>query len=409
MRFCPKCETKLERDIENSTDYAICSNCDKPTKEKLDEKAIDEWDKLFHESLIGVYRYTSYDKNKTLSQRILFYKSYYLEKILSDEGHSNKIIQEILSINSSVWITAFKDKTIDIKNFERYRGTLVDVSRNKSITTTVTKGKSIKKNKKIRENIIILDKNIDLKYKIFMNAVSNLKKEIIRKKLLRTRELQRGTNEPSKLIPFSTFIQWTNCKNNKKPLELDLTKITRLLNYHRYEIIFVKSNYIVAEHRKTKNCIFLNLIDNTKSNNWDISLHILSKLIMNLGKPTGNKSRDVEGFSDWDQGAITKYDWHAYNSEKSRHNALKQRLYVEGFEKTFGTIKGLQSLWSGSNHPNHDYLPEVEDDFLWLQTYPTRHQSSKNKLSSKYKELQKNNGQLKNKKPSSMFFVNVNE
>ena len=190
---------------------------------------------------------------------------------------------------------------------------------------------------------------------------------------------------------------------------MDLTKVTRLLNYHKYEIIFVKSNNIVAEHRKTKNCIFLNLIDSTKSNNWDISLHILSKLIMNLGKTTANKSKNVEGFGDWDQGAITKYDWHAYNSRKSRHNALKHRLYVEGFEKTFGTIKGLQSLWSGSNHPNHDYLPEVEDDFRWLQTYPTRHQSSKNKLSSKYKELQKNNAQLKNKKPSSMFFVNVSE
>ena len=409
MKFCTVCETKLERDIENSTDYAICPKCSKPTKEKLAEKAMDEWDKLFHEYLLGVHRYTDNYKNETFSQRISFYKLHYLEEILSDEGHSNKIVQEILIIDSSVWIKAFENKSIDIKNFQRRREVLEYVNRKKSITTTITKGKSIKKNKKLRQNNIILEENADLKYKIFMSTVNNLKKEIIRKKLLRTRELQRGTNEPNKLIPFSTFIQWTNCKNNKKHLELDLTKVTRLLNYHKYEIIFVKSNNIVAEHRKTKNCIFLNLIDSVKSNNWDISLHILGKLIMNLGKTTANKSKDVEGFGDWDQGAITKYDWHAYNSRKSRHNALKHRLYVEGFEKTFGTIKGLQSLWSGSNHPNHDYLPEVEDDFRWLQTYPTRHQSSKNKLSSKYKELQKNNAQLKNKKPSSMFFVNVSE
>ena len=36
-------------------------------------------------------------------------------------------------------------------------------------------------------------------------------------------------------------------------------------------------------------------------------MHILGKLIMNLGKPTGNESKDVEGFGDWDQGAITKF------------------------------------------------------------------------------------------------------
>ena len=388
MRFCTVCETKLERDIENSTDYSICSNCNKPVKEKLDEKAIDEWDQLFGEYLHGKYGYYRYvKKTKNLGMKILDYKSYSnLETILSDEGHSNKIIQEILGLNSSIWIKAFEDKFIDIKNFRHY-DTIINIKKRR-----VSINYQQKNNK-------IIDEEADLKYKIFINIINNLKKEIINWKIMR----------PKMLTSFSTFIQWTNCKHSKKPLELDLTKITRLLNYHKYDIIFVKTNNIVAEHRKTKICIFLNLIDSTESNNWDISLHILGKLIMNLGKPTANKSKDVEGFGDWDQGAITKYDWHAYNSRKSRHNALKQRLYVEGFEKTFGTIKGLQSLWSGSNHPNHDYLPEVEDDFRWLQTYPTRHQSSKNKLSSKYIELQKNNGELKNKKPSSMFFVNVNE
>ena len=396
MKFCTVCQTKLERDVENSTGYATCPKCSMPAKEKLDEKITHEWETLLHQYLVGMDGYTNEDKNKTWGQNISFYISHYLEVILSDKGHSNIIIGEISAINSTVWLAAFKDETIDIKNFQRRRDVLEYVNRKKYIRTT-------------RASKIISDKNAHLKYRIFMSAVNNLKKEIIRKKLLRTRDLQRGTNEPHKLIPFSTFIQWTNCKNNKKHSELDLTKVTRLLNYHKYEIILVESNNIVAEHRKTKNCIFLNLIDSTESNNWDISLHILGKLIMNLGKPTGNKSKDVEGFGDWESGAITKYDWHAYNSRKSRHNALKQRLYVEGFEKTFGTIKGLQSLWSGPNHPNHDYLPEVEDDFRWLQTYPTRHQSSKNKLSSKYGELQKNNEPLKNKKPSLMFFVNVSE
>ena len=388
MKFCTVCETKLERDVENSTDYAMCSNCNKTAKEKLDEKAIDEWEKLFGEYLFGKYGHYGYvNTPKNLSKKILDYKSYSnLETILSDEGNSNKIIQEILGINSSVWISAFEETPIDIKNF----------SHNDTIMTLVKRTERILYR---NQNNKITNEEIDLKYKIFMNMINNLKKEIIRWKLTRSKLL----------IPYSTFIQWTKCKNNKKPLEMDLTKITRLLNYHKYEIIFVKSNYIVAEHRKTKNCIFLNLIDSAKSNNWDISLDILRKLIMNLGKTTANKSKNVEGFGDWDQGAMTKYDWHSYDSRKSRHDALKHRLYVEGFEKTFGTIKGLQSLWSGSNHPNHDHLAEVEDDFLWLQTYPTRHQSSKNKLSNKYKELQKNNKQLKGKKPSSMFFVNISE
>ena len=210
------------------------------------------------------------------------------------------------------------------------------------------------------------------------------------------------------LIPFSTFVQWTNCKNNKKHSELDLTKVTRRLNYHKYEIILVESNNIVAEHTKTKKCIFLNLIDSTESNNWDISLRILGKLIMNLGKPTGNKSKDVEGFEDWEKEAMTKYNWHASNSRKSRHNALKQRLYVEGFEKTFGTIKALLPLWA-RNSKMHKHLPALKDDFHWLQTYPTRHQISKKRLFRKYKELQKNNEPLKNKKPGWMFFVNVSE
>jgi hypothetical protein len=388
MEFCNECGTKLERDIENSTDYAICSNCNKTVKKKLNEKAIDEWEKLFGEYLFGKYGYYGYvNTPKNLSKKILDYKLYSnLETILSDEGNSNKIIQEILGINSSVWISAFEETPIDIKNF----------SHNDTIMTLVKRTERILYR---NQNNKITNEEIDLKYKIFMNMINNLKKEIIRWKLTRSKLL----------IPYSTFIQWTKCKNNKNPLEMDLTKITRLLNNHRYEIIFIKSNNIVAEHRKTKNCIFLNLIDSAKSNNWDISLDILRKLIMNLGKTTANKSKNVEGFEDWDQGAMTKYDWHSYDSRKSRHNALKHRLYVEGFEKTFGTIKGLQSLWSGSNHPNHDHLAEVEDDFLWLQTYPTRHQSSKNKLSSKYRELQKNNEQLKNKKPNLMFFVNVSE
>jgi hypothetical protein len=410
MKFCTVCETKLERENDILIDGVIlvrgrkiCSKCSKPVKEKLDEKITEECETLFHQYLVGMYGYTNEDKNKTWGQNISFYKLHYFEKILLDEGHSNIIIREMLLINSSVWIAAVKNEPIDIKNFKINRNKLVDGDRNKSITTT--KGKSIKKWKKI-----LVDRNTNLKYEIFMNTTSNLKKEIIKKKLLRARELQRSTNEPYKIIPFSTFIQWTNCKNTKKSLELDLTKITQLLNYHKYKIIFVKTNNIVAEHTKTKKYIFLNLIDSAKSNNLDINLDILGKLIMNLGKSTENKSKGVEGFGAWNQGAMTKYDWHASNNRKSRHNALKQRLFVEGFEKTFGTIKALLPVWrSPRNSKMHKHLPALKDDFHWLQTYPIQHQISKKRLSRKYKELQKNNEPLKNKKPSLMFFVNVSE
>ena len=335
MKFCTVCETKLESErdilidgIKLANGRKICPKCTKPTIKKLDEKAIDEWEKLFGEYLHGKYSYDGYvNTPKNWSKKILDYKSHSnLETTLSNEGHSNKIIQEILGINSSTWIKAFEDKPNDIESIfnRRHYDWLL-----KNPTTRPGGSFRIKRQKRRKEEE-------DLKYKIFINTINNLKKEIINWKLTR----------PKMLIPFSTFVQWTNCKNNKKHSELDLTKVTRLLNYHKYEIILVESNNIVAEHRKTKNCIFLNLIDSTESNNWDISLHILGKLIMNLGKPTGNKSKDVEGFGDWDQGAITKYDWHAYNSRKSRHNALKQRLYVEGFEKTFGTIKALLPLWA---------------------------------------------------------------
>lgn len=365
MRFCPKCEKKLDRDIENSTDNAICSNCNISTKEELDKKAITEWDELFGEYLVGMYGKTT----NNLNEKILYYKSLNLEKNLFDEGHSINIIQEILAINSSVWITAFENKPIDIRNFSQIR-----TSQNKNE----------------------FDKEIKLKYEIFMNAVNNLKKDIIQRKLLHT----------SKSIPFSTFVQWVNCKNKKK--YFDLRKITRLLNYHKYEIIFVKSNNIVAEHRERKNSIFLNLINSTQSSYWDISLHILGKILMNLGKPTTNKSRDNTEFVE-EAGAITKYGWHAYNNEKSRRNALKKRLYVEGFIKTIGTHKHIRQYWRSPNSPNHEYLPALDEDIIWLQTYPIQHENSRNRLSNKYTKLQKNNEQLKNKKPSLMFFVNVSE
>ena len=386
MRFCSICKTKIPRSVGNTTKIEKCSKCDSVIeKYNFDKKIINEWDVLF-EKYLGKL---SGRRIKEIEEKIDFYKSQYLKKIILDMGHDQKVVNEILCIHSILWIKALMDKSIELDEFNIYH--ILDYSKS-----------AYAKNKDCLKNLIQMEtiefRGTEVRSEIFRKIVDNLKIELIKIKL----------NE-NKLLSYSTFIQWTHCKNNEKHLELDLTKITRMLNYHRYEIIFVKSNNIVAEHRKTKNCIFLNLIDSTKSNNWDISLHILGKLIMNLGKPTANKSRDAEGFGDWDQGAITKYDWHACNSRKSRHDALKQRLHVEGFDKTFGTIKGLQSLWSGSNHPNHDYLPEVEDDFLWLQTYPTRHQSSKNKLSSKYKELQKNNEQLKNKKPNLMFFVNVSE
>ena len=98
MKFCTVCKTKLERDVENSTDYAICPKCNMPAKEKLDEKITHEWETLFHQYLVGMYGYTNEDKNKTWGQNISFYISHYLEVILSDKGHSNIIIGEISAI-----------------------------------------------------------------------------------------------------------------------------------------------------------------------------------------------------------------------------------------------------------------------------------------------------------------------
>ena len=72
MEFCNECGTKLERDIENSTDYAICSNCNKTVKKKINEKAIDEWEKLFGEYLFGKYGSYGYvNTPKNLSKKIL--------------------------------------------------------------------------------------------------------------------------------------------------------------------------------------------------------------------------------------------------------------------------------------------------------------------------------------------------
>ena len=389
MKFCSKCEIKLERDIENSTDYAICSNCNKSNKEELDKKIINEWDKLFHEYLVGVNGYHSVDRVKSLNDKILFYKSYYLKKILLDKGHSNKIIQDILSINSSVWITAFKDEPVDIKIFQTYREKMTPESVKYGIPGKYGHKTIHKTIKTMGYTKSVLEDGARLKYKIFMSEVNDLKKNMIKNSTSGKIELER-------------------LRNKKKHLRFDLTKITRLLNRHKYEIIFVKADNIVAEYRETKKCIFLNLIDNPKSANWGISLHVLGKIIMNLEKPATKKSRENNEFVE-EVGAITKYGWHSYNNEKSRRDALKVRLYVEGFKKTIGTHIHIRTRSFGPNSLSHENLPEVDNDILWLQTYPTRHQSSKNKLSSKYKELQKNNKQLKSKKPSSMFFVNMSE
>ena len=85
MKFCTVCQTKLERDVENSTGYATCPKCSMPAKEKLDEKITHEWETLFHQYLVGMDGYTNEDKNKTWGQNISFYTLHYLEVILSDK------------------------------------------------------------------------------------------------------------------------------------------------------------------------------------------------------------------------------------------------------------------------------------------------------------------------------------
>ena len=150
------------------------------------------------------------------------------------------------------------------------------------------------------------------------------------------------------------------------------------------------------------------LNNDPESENWEISLHILGKLLINLKKQIENKSRKNNEIIE-EVGAITKYGWHAYNKKKDRHNALKQRVYIEGFDKTIGTLLHLRTYWRSVTSPNHEYLPELDDDILWLQTYPIQNKKIKNILFNKYMKLKNNNVQLKNKKPHSMFFVNLNE
>jgi hypothetical protein len=387
VKFCSNCGKKIERNVDITTKIVKCSNCgrvvDSQIKgEIIDSKIREEWNVLLEKYLIKL----SERRIRDFEEKINFYKLKYLKKNILGMGHEEKIVNEISDINSILWIKAIMNKPIELKNITRINDVL-DYSKFDNKDSF----------KNLKQMTTLGLQQTSTRYQIFMNVINKLKTELVKIKL----------NE-NKLLSYSTFIQWTYCKNNKKYLDFNLIKITRLLNYHSYKIIFAKSNKIVAEHKETKNNIYLNLSNNTKSNNWDISLHILGKIIMGFKKPKiDNLTQNNEIVEE--VGALTKYDWHAADNKKRRCNALKKRLYAEGFKKTIGTLQHCRIYWRSPNSQNHKYLPAIDDDILWLQTYPMQDQNSKKRLFSEYAELQKNNEQLKSKKPSLMFFVNMSE
>ena len=91
-----------------------------------------------------------------------------------------------------------------------------------------------------------------------MSAVNNLKKADNAERNYYVQEtFKEAQIEPHKWNSIFNFDSMDKLQEQQRNIRSwILTKVTRLLNYHKYEIILVESNNIVAEHRKTVKIVF---------------------------------------------------------------------------------------------------------------------------------------------------------
>ena len=357
MKFCPKCETKLPRKLEELSLSVICPICNTNiTNYDLELKMKGEWNELLEIYLIKLCG----RKIETFEEKIKFYSLDYVEKVLLDLGYNQELVRN--TINSycklDFWLNEFLSKSINPEEF----------------------------------------KNNNSRYDIFIILVNKLKTELIKIKL----------QNKNKSNSFSTFIQWTKCKTEGRILYSELKKIKEKLYHYNYEILLIKSNNIIVQHIKIKNIIFLYVNTSLEPHEFGIDYFTLSKFLINLESQRKKKNKNNDIIEE-EIGALTKYGWHANLSTKYRQKALREKCLVDGFEMAIGTLQHMGFYWRNRHDGNYEwYLQNVEEDIDWIRgNYPKYTKKVKDFLSSQYMELQKENEQLKNTEADSMLILNT--
>ena len=352
MKFCPKCNTKLKAVAKNAMNAKKCSKCNVDIeKYNLELKIINEWNLLFEIYLIRLCG----EKINSLENKIIKYKSEFLEEFILNLGYDHKLVNKIKILKVELWHRVFLNKSIHSSSLERNSPS----------------------------------------FKIFMILINNLKKELIKIKI----------NYKHNLISYSTFIPWVDCKNNKKLPNNNLILLKRVIKYHNYEIVLIEFNNMIIQHVKNKNMIFLYVNTTLEFNPWGMSYHTLGNILTNLKKINLDLEQKNNKIIE-EIGALTKYGWRAKYKTEVRHDALMKKMYTDGFNPTMGSLKNTRRYMISIRSSNHHWLPVVEQDIKWMQSYPIQTRKIKQFLSSKYSQFQKNHKQFFNKKVNQMLMIN---
>jgi hypothetical protein len=178
-----------------------------------------------------------------------------------------------------------------------------------------------------------------------------------------------------------------NYKNQKKSIpHFDKKYLKTILQNHKYVIDFETQTDIFAHHKTMKKHIFLNLTSGP-IHGMEISIHQLIRFLTDL-KINRNEKKFKPREIIERVGALTDYDWHAFNPFYSRKIALKRKCAKEGIMATLNTLLHLSSYsrWGSPNSLQHEYLDISLHDIDWLKKeFPVFDNASKKFLRSRIK------------------------
>tara|TARA_B100000686_G_scaffold269646_1_gene285680 strand:+ start:321 stop:1262 length:942 start_codon:yes stop_codon:yes gene_type:complete len=215
----------------------------------------------------------------------------------------------------------------------------------------------------------------------------------------------------SKLIgekPTDSLI-WNNeqkkfviVKNDDKKIN----EITTLLKKHKYEITYTSPSNLICYNAELDKTIFLHLTYGSVKNT-EIPLSILSKFLNNFNSIQTTKRTDTGNLEiEYDDGALTDFGWHAFETTSVRLNALKRRILIDGIKPTLGTLEHLERTWPNM-YTHQKYVPIVKNDIEWIErNFPTYLPLTREKLNHEFREMCRYHPEANNKVPDLKFIVN---
>ena len=201
-------------------------------------------------------------------------------------------------------------------------------------------------------------------------------------------------------------------KNQKKSTSyFDKKYLKTILKNHNYVIDFETQADIFAHHKIMKKHIFLNLTSGPK-HKMEIMIYQLSRFLSDLKRSFNSQEHSKQNEFIEKEGALTNFDWHAFNPSNSRQFALIRKCAIDGIISTIATLNHLtfNNRWGSPNSQNHLYLDKVLDDIDWLKkTFPIFDNTSKKFLISRIETLKNEFSEIKDYGTINlMLIVNIN-